>query len=46
MKSLKIALMLLLCAAMLVSCSGGKTDSDGEGAQTGTATDTGTSDTG
>lgn len=46
MKSLKIALMLLLCAAMLVSCSGGKTDSDGEGAQTGTATDTGSSDTG
>lgn len=42
MKSLKIALMLLLCAAMLVSCSGG----NGEGAQTGTATDTGTSDTG
>lgn len=46
MKSLKIALMLLLCAAMLVSCSGGKTDSDGEGAQTGTATDAGSSDTG
>lgn len=42
MKSLKIALMLLLCAAMLVSCSGG----NGEGAQTGTATDTGSSDTG
>lgn len=42
MKSLKIALMLLLCAAMLVSCSGG----NGDGAQTGTATDTGSSDTG
>lgn len=45
MKSLKIALMLLLCAAMLVSCSGGKTESDGDGAQTGTATDAGSSDT-
>ena len=42
MKSLKIALMLLLCAAILVSCSGG----NGDGAQTGTATDAGSSDTG